>query len=144
MRKLTEKSTKDAAAVKVLTMITLIYLPATVVSVCHPADLMPKITLTDSQNFFSTEFVSQEQQKNGSMKVVVSSSAWLFAAISIPFTVCTIFVWWAWTRFQATQERRRDGNVGVSTPRRLLAQRLLPRHRNVEGSNKYREAVISV
>ena len=33
-RKLTEKSTKDAAAVKVLTMITLIYLPATVVSVC--------------------------------------------------------------------------------------------------------------
>lgn len=33
MRKLTEKSTKDAAAVKVLTIITLIYLPATVVSV---------------------------------------------------------------------------------------------------------------
>ena len=33
MRKLTEKSTRDAAAVKVLTIITLIYLPATVVSV---------------------------------------------------------------------------------------------------------------
>ena len=33
MRRLTEKSTKDAAAVKVLTIITLIYLPATVVSV---------------------------------------------------------------------------------------------------------------
>lgn len=33
MRQLTEKSTKDAAAVKVLTIITLVYLPATVVSV---------------------------------------------------------------------------------------------------------------
>lgn len=33
MRKLTEKSTRDAAAVKVLTIITLIYLPVTVVSV---------------------------------------------------------------------------------------------------------------
>lgn len=33
MRELTEKGTKDAAAVKVLTIITLIYLPATVVSV---------------------------------------------------------------------------------------------------------------
>ena len=33
MRTLTEKGTRDAAAVKVLTMITLIYLPATVVSV---------------------------------------------------------------------------------------------------------------
>lgn len=36
MRKLTEKSTQDAAAVKVLTMITLVYLPATVVSVSAP------------------------------------------------------------------------------------------------------------
>lgn len=35
MRELTEKSTKDAAAVKVLTIITLIYLPATVVSVSN-------------------------------------------------------------------------------------------------------------
>lgn len=36
IRSLTEKSTQDGAAVKVLTMITLIYLPATVVSVSYP------------------------------------------------------------------------------------------------------------
>lgn len=36
MRSLAEKSTRDGAAVKVLTMITLIYLPATVVSVSQP------------------------------------------------------------------------------------------------------------
>lgn len=36
MRKLTEKSTHDGATVKVLTMITLIYLPATAVSVSYP------------------------------------------------------------------------------------------------------------
>ena len=46
MRKLTEKSTKDAAAVKVLTMITLIYLPATVVSVCQSAHRLPVWLLT--------------------------------------------------------------------------------------------------
>ena len=33
MRQLTEKATQDAAAVKVLTIMTLVYLPATVVSV---------------------------------------------------------------------------------------------------------------
>jgi hypothetical protein len=33
MRRLTEKGTQDAAAVKVLTVLTLVYLPATVVSV---------------------------------------------------------------------------------------------------------------
>ena len=35
MGELTAKSTRDAAAVKVLTIMTLVYLPATVVSVCH-------------------------------------------------------------------------------------------------------------
>lgn len=34
IHKLTERSAQDAAAVKLLTMIMLIYLPATVVSVC--------------------------------------------------------------------------------------------------------------
>jgi hypothetical protein len=33
MRMLTEKGTKDAAAVKVITLITIVYLPTTVVSV---------------------------------------------------------------------------------------------------------------
>ena len=32
---LAAKSSRDAAAVKVLTIMTLVYLPATVVSVCH-------------------------------------------------------------------------------------------------------------
>jgi hypothetical protein len=42
MRELTEKSTRDAAAIKVLTLITLVYLPAAVVSVSlqgHPSFL---------------------------------------------------------------------------------------------------------
>ncbi|MCJ1394648.1 hypothetical protein MMC18_007528 [Xylographa bjoerkii] len=71
MRTLTEKTTHDAAAVKVLTIITLIYLPATVVS-----------------SFFSTQFVSQEQ-KNGSSSLILASNAWLFAAIALPLTAIT-------------------------------------------------------
>lgn len=35
MEKLTAKATRDAAAVKVLTIVTLIYLPATAVLVCN-------------------------------------------------------------------------------------------------------------
>lgn len=35
MKDLTVKATQDAAAVKVLTIMTLVYLPATVVSVSH-------------------------------------------------------------------------------------------------------------
>lgn len=35
MEKLTAKATRDAAAVKVLTIVTLVYLPATAVLVCN-------------------------------------------------------------------------------------------------------------
>lgn len=113
MRKLTEKSAQDAAAVKVLTMITLIYLPATVVSVsrsCHDNPPIILRSLTLPQNFFSTQFVGQEQGAGGSNKVIVSSNAWLFAAVSVPLTLVTLAVWWLWVRFQAhergVQKRR--------------------------------------
>ncbi|KAG8534358.1 uncharacterized protein KY384_001202 [Bacidia gigantensis] len=82
MRRLVEKSTQDAAAVKVLTVITLIFLPATVVS-----------------NFFSSEFVTTNSRKDVNT-VVLTSNAWLFAAISVPLTLVTLFIWWAWIKLQ--------------------------------------------
>ena len=139
MRKLTERSTKDAAAVKVLTMITLIYLPATVVSVRFSIKFKFKLMLMTWQNFFSTEFVGQKQRSSGSMEVVVSSNAWLFAAISVPLTLCTVLIWWAWTRFQTIQDRRRNGNSEISPLRRVLTQRLNPSPLPVEDPKKYHE-----
>ncbi|KAF6234581.1 hypothetical protein HO173_007207 [Letharia columbiana] len=106
MRQLTEKSTKDAAAVKVLTIITLIYLPATVVS-----------------NFFSTQFVSQEQHEGGSNRTVVSSNAWLFAAISIPLTLGTLAVWWVWVQYQTQKSRWPKRNTDQSAWKTFLASR---------------------
>jgi len=72
---LTERSTKDAAAVKVLTIISLVYLPTTIVA-----------------NFFSTQFI----QTNQSGDMHVSANAWLLAAIAIPLTIITIAIWWLW------------------------------------------------
>jgi hypothetical protein len=66
MHDLTQKATQDAAAVKVLTILTLIYLPATVVS-----------------NFFSASFVST----NGNQNIVVLSDWWIFVASSVPLDV---------------------------------------------------------
>ncbi|KAF2796751.1 hypothetical protein K505DRAFT_189315, partial [Melanomma pulvis-pyrius CBS 109.77] len=64
-----EKTTNDAAAVKVLTVISLVYLPVTVVT-----------------NFFSTQFVRTTD--SGSLQV--STGAWILAAIAIPLTILTI------------------------------------------------------
>ncbi|KAH7323474.1 hypothetical protein BKA65DRAFT_555156 [Rhexocercosporidium sp. MPI-PUGE-AT-0058] len=75
MSALAEKSTKDAAAVKTLTVITLIYLPTSIVA-----------------NFFSTEFVQTDDQGH----MAVTSNVWILAATSIPLTLITVFIWWGW------------------------------------------------
>lgn len=84
MYRLTEKSTQDAAAVKVLTILTLIYLPATVVS-----------------NFFSTSFVNSVPSSGEAAHIVVSSDWWIFVAASVPLTLLTLYIWLVWMRIQA-------------------------------------------
>ncbi|KAL6242739.1 hypothetical protein RBB50_010385 [Rhinocladiella similis] len=84
MHKLAEKSTQDAAAVKVLTILTLIYLPVTVVS-----------------NFFSTSFVSSKSSADGPESISVTDDWWILLAASIPLTLLTIYIWIVWTRIQA-------------------------------------------
>ncbi len=54
MRTLTEKGSQDAAAVKVLTIITLIYLPATVVSVSLTGSVNEFIDLIANVGFIRT------------------------------------------------------------------------------------------
>jgi hypothetical protein len=94
MHHLTERSTKDAAAVKVLTVITLIYLPTTIVAVSFI--LILRATFTEFfENFFSTQFV----QTNDAGIMRLSNNAWLLAAIAIPLTVLTVGLWGAWVYF---------------------------------------------
>lgn len=76
MRILTEKSGADASAVKVITIITLIYLPTSVVT-----------------NFFSTTFVTSQPNGSGT-DVAVAGNWWVLAAVSLPLTVVTCAVWW--------------------------------------------------
>ncbi|KIW56964.1 hypothetical protein PV05_05575 [Exophiala xenobiotica] len=89
MHKLAEKSTQDAAAVKVLTILTLIYLPVTVVS-----------------NFFSTSFVNSTTSANGFGNITVTGDWWILFAASVPLTLLTIYIWLVWTRIQANPRRQ--------------------------------------
>lgn len=75
MSELARSANRDTKAVKALSVITLIYLPVTVVL-----------------NFFSTSFVD-----NSSGSVNVVGRWWLLIAVSAPLTVTTLFVWAIWT-----------------------------------------------
>ena len=90
-----EQSTRDATAVKILTIIALIYLPTTIVAVSIWILLQSQIISARFQNFFSTQFVHTDTDGN----IQVSSSAWLLAALAIPLTAITVAIWWTWVRF---------------------------------------------
>ncbi|PMD46644.1 hypothetical protein L207DRAFT_577491 [Hyaloscypha variabilis F] len=91
VRILTEKSTRDAAAVKILTIITLIYLPVTVVA-----------------DFFSTQLIHVDD----SGSVSIAKDAWWFAVVAIPLTVATFLAWQYWLHSSnANQDIQHDSKL---------------------------------
>jgi hypothetical protein len=65
----------------------------------------------DTQNFYSTSFITTETKGN-STKLVYLDNVWLFFAITIPLTLGTLAIWWIMVQIQAfmtskKEERRR-------------------------------------
>jgi hypothetical protein len=110
-----ERSTKDAAAVKILTVITLIYLPTTIVAV-SPSNYFPSKPEAEEtpKNFFSTQFV--QTGSDGQMRV--SNKVWLLAAISVPMTFLTILLWWGWVHFTKVEPTVNPDQPGIVTLQR--------------------------
>jgi len=96
MHALTEKSTQDAVAIKVLTILTLIYLPTTVVS-----------------NFFSTSFVNTKTSPGGSDHVVISGDWWILLTAALPLTLLTLYTWRVWTQIKAHNKYPFWWNFGI-------------------------------
>jgi hypothetical protein len=71
MRQLTEQTTEDSSSIKTITIITVVFLPATVVA-----------------SFFSTQFVQIQENS-----IQLSAKIWIYFAITIPLTLMLIAVW---------------------------------------------------
>ncbi|KIX94451.1 uncharacterized protein Z520_09837 [Fonsecaea multimorphosa CBS 102226] len=78
MAVLAEKNAEEAVTVTVLAILTMVYLPFTVVS-----------------NFFSTSFVG-----TASDRIFVTRDSWLLFVISIPLTFLTVYTWRTWTHIK--------------------------------------------
>ena len=107
MKGLTQKATSDASAVKVITIITLVYLPTSVVT-----------------NFFSTTFVNSQSNAGGT-NVTVANNWWVLLAVAVPLTLLTCVVW------VLLQNRRKCANAMeaiTKTTKRRFSQ-ILPMHK---------------
>ncbi|KAL4761094.1 uncharacterized protein BDW70DRAFT_159963 [Aspergillus foveolatus] len=75
------RTVQDATAVKLLTLIGLVFLPTTMV-----------------ENFFSTQFV---QTEGGSLQI--SKHVWVMVAVAVPLTAFVFFCWRVWVRYEYAQ-----------------------------------------
>jgi len=99
---LTRRAQRDGAAVKALTVITLVYLPTTVVLVSRRL-ICSTPMLKWMQNFFSASFIDTA---HGEMVLV--GRWWLFLIICLPLTAITICAWQLWVRRQSRQQNLAD------------------------------------
>ena len=86
-----------------------------------------------AKNFFSTQFVNQQQQDGGRQELIVASNAWLFAAISVPLTVVTLAIWWVWMKFQTRQAALVPGQPVLASLKDVLSRKaIVPLHQPLE------------
>ncbi|EXJ59328.1 uncharacterized protein A1O5_12209 [Cladophialophora psammophila CBS 110553] len=78
MAELAEKNAEEAVTVTVLAILTMVYLPFTVVS-----------------NFFSTSFVGTDSDR-----IYITRDSWVLFVISIPLTFLTVYAWRVWTQIK--------------------------------------------
>ncbi len=110
MEGIARRSMEDAAAVKLLTIIMLLYLPATIVLVSITSQPDQR-RLTCRQNFYSTEFISKTTSQNGDVVTVVDHDWPIMLAISLPLTVATVGCWWLWTKLRSGKLRAFCANL---------------------------------
>ncbi|KAF2656767.1 hypothetical protein K491DRAFT_596212 [Lophiostoma macrostomum CBS 122681] len=115
MRQLAEKNSRDSSSMRILTIITMIYLPCTI-------------------NFYSTQFVNQKETATGKTTLVYTQNAWIFFAISVPLTLLTICIWWSWVNsenivhvFRKRSSLPKSSRTGIPFLRNRKPPRGLPR-----------------
>ena len=114
MHQLAEKNSEDSATVTVLAVLTLIYLPVTVVS-----------------NFFSTSFVGTAASNN---EIFVTQDWWILLATSLPLTIVTLYVWHVWSGI------RRTGTYPIWWPRRVTRHGLVAKAQKESFDSSPRDA----
>ncbi|CAI6338061.1 unnamed protein product [Periconia digitata] len=111
MRRLAEKNNRDSSSMRVLTIITMIYLPCTIVS-----------------NFYSTQFVNQKELESGGTKLEYTQNTYIFFAISVPLTLLTISIWYVWINSEKIihllMDRIKTRNAGMGEEKDVFQQRV--------------------
>jgi hypothetical protein len=117
MRKMNEMTVKDTIGVKILTILTTFYLPASFVAVSAPHGSQLEFSTnfyTDFlQTFLSADLVTFDQSRSKRKSVdfhrmVVSRESVIFyIAVTVPLMMLTYGCWWIWEK-RASREIKKQ------------------------------------
>lgn len=103
MLRLTNEAFEDNATVRVVTLVTLIYLPASFISVSMLATPC-KMGLTLSQTVLGMNLFNFDDATGN---FVISGQFWIFVVLAVPLTLLTLGTWYVFTRRRRKQQRKR-------------------------------------
>ncbi|KAJ4379240.1 hypothetical protein N0V86_005285 [Didymella sp. IMI 355093] len=102
---LTIMSYKEAIIMRIITIVTLIFLPATFVSVSPRLGLSMKTLLIWRQTFFSTDIVKyQGQDENGTFS---KTAMFRWLQVTLPLSALTLGVGYAWYLYQTKKSKKK-------------------------------------
>ncbi|KAE8413047.1 hypothetical protein BDV36DRAFT_300314 [Aspergillus pseudocaelatus] len=100
MLDLTSSTVDDSSTVRVITVVTLIYLPSTFMAVCLPLRQTTRFcnTVVSLTQFLASQTLlgmnSFFEMDPETHKLIVSPQFWIFVVCAVPLTAVTVLYWW--------------------------------------------------
>ena len=95
-------SKRDSEIMKTITVVTMVYLPATFVAVCALSIIFISGVLMATQTLMSMgifDFYFPDGTSSVAAGVRVSPKGWIYAATTVPLTLITLLLAWLWMRW---------------------------------------------
>lgn len=109
MEKLTKQTKRETVSMKVITLVTMFFLPATFISVSHCGNWYNSTRLTKAQTLMSTDIIRWQSGSDGSFQKSISWGAIrFFLTLSLPLTFTTFITWALVYAFILLKERRQE------------------------------------
>jgi hypothetical protein len=96
---------------KSIALLTMVFLPATFISVCISTLIIFSTALTQLQAFFSTTFFTF-----GEEGWQTSNRLWIYWVITVPATVIVVIIWNLWLAHSRVQKYLKSGSKDAIHP----------------------------
>jgi hypothetical protein len=100
----------ETVSMRVITIVTLFFLPGTFISVSIFAFNSSATLIASVKTLMSTPIISFEAGSQSLSQGSISTGALgFFAAVSVPLMLATLLAWWVFYWWEGRRERRRRG-----------------------------------